>query len=166
MAATAAAAETTAIEGAEAVGIAEVAAVGIGAMIATEATTADGDFTPRTAASGSTDLPSNLAPPPIHGEHRPVRPPLHKNPAANGDTAQVSQSRAAPPPRKKLTSYGEYVLERACIFCNRDDDYFKNVIRKYIFLRGANLVAGAMGDTRDSNAESKDRYLIHLLKNL
>ncbi|PKN02220.1 MAG: hypothetical protein CVU77_00015 [Elusimicrobia bacterium HGW-Elusimicrobia-1] len=166
----AAAAETAAIAGAEEAEVS--AAVANEAATANEnffphtAATADGNFTPRHAASVSTDLPSNPAPPSIRGVARPVRLPLPKNLAANGTTAQVSQPRAAPPPRKKLTSHGEYVLERACIFCNRDDDYFKNVIKKYIFILGSDLVDGAIGDTRDSNAESKDRYLIHLLKNM
>ncbi|PKM97438.1 MAG: hypothetical protein CVU77_06040 [Elusimicrobia bacterium HGW-Elusimicrobia-1] len=182
-----AAAETTAVAGAaaaaETAAIADAAAVGIGATIATVAATAmaaaevsatiatvaataDGDFTPRTAMGVSADLPSNPATPSIRGDARPVRPSLPKNLAAHSDTAQVSQPRVAPPPRKKLTSHGEYVLERACIFCNRDDDYFKNVIKKYIFILGSDLVDGAIGDTRDADAESKDRYLIHLLKNM
>ena len=66
--------------------------------------------------------------------------------------------------RAKLTEHGEYVLNRACEFAGREDDHFKNVIKKYIHLLGSEIVDGLIGECRDYNPDSKEKYFIHLLK--
>lgn len=63
-----------------------------------------------------------------------------------------------------LTDWEKEILEQSCYLCNRSDEYFRNTISKYIRQLGTTEVYGAIKDTETSQANNKDRYLIHLLK--
>jgi len=67
-----------------------------------------------------------------------------------------------------LTEHGKYVLHRASEFCQRDDRYFQNTIKKYILTLGSGIVdiqyAYWIGDCRDARPRDKAKYLIYLLE--
>jgi hypothetical protein len=78
----------------------------------------------------------------------------------------IPKERRLQPPRKRpLTEHGEYVLLRACEVCSRDDEHFKNTIKKYINLLNSNIVDSLIGETKlRQDVKSKSKYLITLLK--
>ena len=63
-----------------------------------------------------------------------------------------------------LTEHGKYVLHRATEFCQRDDKYFQNTIKKYILTLGSGIVDMCIGDCRDARPRDKAKYLIYLLE--
>ncbi len=78
---------------------------------------------------------------------------------------QVKQLEFFPKVRRpKLSAHAEYVLDRACQVCGREDDFFKNVVKKYVFKLGSDLVDSLVGECQAYTAENKSKYFIHLLK--
>ena len=67
-------------------------------------------------------------------------------------------------PQEPLTEHEEYVLNRACQECSRDDDFFKNTIKKYVRILGSQMVDGLIGEAKYYKPTDLSRYLIDLLK--
>lgn len=66
--------------------------------------------------------------------------------------------------QKPLNDWDNEILEKVSKFCGRDDKYFRNTVSKYIRRLGPERVYAAMKDTETSQANDRDKYLIHLLK--
>jgi len=70
-------------------------------------------------------------------------------------------------PRPELTEHEEEVLNMAEAICEpKTPEYFRNTIKKFIHVLGADRVSGAISDTQARQGKQPpDRYLITLLKN-
>jgi len=84
----------------------------------------------------------------------------------NTETTKTPNPHLATPKNQSqlLTEHGKYVLHRASEFCQRDDKYFQNTIKKYILTLGSGIVDMCIGDCRDARPRNKAKYLIYLLE--